>query len=48
MAYAHENGAAARPPREPAKDRVLQFSKEKRWASLYTRTGTDLHRPHLS
>jgi hypothetical protein len=43
MAYAHEGGAAARPPSEPAKDRVLQFPKEKRRAPLYAGAGAELH-----
>jgi hypothetical protein len=43
MAYADEGGAATRPPSESAKDRVLQFPKEKRRASLYARAGSELH-----
>jgi hypothetical protein len=43
MAYAYGGGAAARPPSKPTKDRVLQFPKEKRRASLYARASAKLH-----
>jgi hypothetical protein len=43
MAYAHQGGASARAPSEPAKDRVLLFSKERRRASLYPRAGAELY-----
>jgi hypothetical protein len=48
MADAHESGATARPPSEPAEDRILRFPKEKRRPSLHSRAGAGLHRSFIS